>query len=91
MEEILHIFDFLNGKPRLDLYMDSYLPILNYSLHKNDPSEFKEYYIYAEEDMPHNRPRLRGRSVVTSAFVDASHGANKVTRISKSGYFLFIN
>ena len=29
--------------------------------------------------------------MVTSAFVDASHGAKKVTRISHSGYVLFIN
>ena len=36
-------------------------------------------------------PRPRGRSVVKSAFVDASHGENKVTRISHSGYVMFIN
>ena len=41
--------------------------------------------------MPHKMPRLRGRSVVTSSFDDASHGANKVTRISHSGYVLFMN
>ena len=36
-------------------------------------------------------PILRGRSVVTPAFVDASHRENKVTRRSHSGYVLFIN
>ena len=36
-------------------------------------------------------PIPRGRSVVTSASVDASHGAKKVTRRSHSGYVLFIN
>ena len=41
--------------------------------------------------MPHKIPRPRGRSVVTSAFVDASHIENKVTRRSHSGYVLFIN
>ena len=41
--------------------------------------------------MPHNIPRSRGRSVVTTAYVDASHGSNKVTRISHSGYILFVN
>ena len=38
--------------------------------------------------MPHKMPIPRGRSAVASAFVDASHGANKVTRISNSGYVL---
>ena len=91
IEEILHIFAFLYGKPRLTLYMDPAFPRLNYSVHKNDPSEFKEYYIDAEENMPHNMPRPRGRSVLTSEFVDTSHGANKVTRRSHSCYVLFIN
>ena len=36
MGEILHIFAFLDGKPRLILYMDPDLPRLNYSMHKND-------------------------------------------------------
>ena len=41
--------------------------------------------------MPHNMPRPRGVSVITTAYVDASHGANKVTRLSQSGYILFVN
>ena len=34
MGDILHIFAFLDGKPRLTLYMDPALPRLNYSVHK---------------------------------------------------------
>ena len=40
-EEILNIFALLDGKPRLTLYMDPDLPRLDYSVHKNDPSELK--------------------------------------------------
>ena len=36
-------------------------------------------------------PRPRGQSVTTSAYVDSSHGANKVTRRSHTGYVLFVN
>ena len=71
--------------------MDPALPRLNYSGHKNYPSQFKEYYRDAEEDMPYKIPRPRVISVVTSAFVEASHGANMVIRRSHSGYVLFIN
>ena len=35
MEEILHIFSFLDGKPRLTLYMDPALQRLNYSVHNH--------------------------------------------------------
>ena len=41
MEDILSIFAFLDGKPRLTLYMDPAFPRLNYSEHQYDPSEFK--------------------------------------------------
>ena len=44
MVGILHIFAFLDGKPILTLYMVLDLQRLNYSVQKNDPSEFKEYY-----------------------------------------------
>ena len=37
MGYILYIFDFLDGKPRLTLYMYPALPRLNYSVHKNYP------------------------------------------------------
>ena len=41
--------------------------------------------------MPNKISRPRGISVVTSAFVDAYHGANKVIRISHSSYVLFVS
>ena len=41
--------------------------------------------------MPHRMPRPRGVAVRTTAFVDSSHGANKVTRRSHSRHILFVN
>jgi hypothetical protein len=87
----LHIFAFLKKKPKLTLYMDPSLPRMDYSLFQTDPEEFKEYYRDAEEEMPHRMPRPRGMAVVTTAFVDSSHGSNKVTRRSHSGHILFVD
>jgi len=56
-----------------------------------DASTFKEYYRGAEEEMPHRMPRPRGVAVRTIAYVDSSHGANKVTRRSHSGHLFFVN
>jgi hypothetical protein len=53
--------------------------------------DFKEIYRDAEEEMPHMMPKARGQPVSTTLFVDASHGANKKTRRSHTGYILFIN
>ena len=36
-------------------------------------------------------PEPLGRGMVTTAYVDASHAANKITRRSHTGYVLFVN
>ena len=91
MEQVLHIFGYLDKHPKLTLYMDPEEPSLDYKIFTTDASEFKEYYRGAQEEMPHRMPRPRGMAVRTTAFVDSSHGANKVTRRSHSGHILFVN
>ena len=91
MIEALRIFAFLEKNPKLSLYMDPQPPNLDYSLFSDDVEEFKEYYRDAKEEMPHRMPKSRGVPVVTTAFVDSSHGANRVTRKSHSGHILFVN
>ena len=91
MRQALHMIAFLDKKPKLTLYMDPDLPALDYTLFDTNAEEFKEYYRDAEELMPHKMPMPRGRPVVTTAFVDASHAANKKTRRSHSGHVIFVN
>ena len=91
MEEILHIFAYLKKKPKITLYFDPTIPNLDYSIFKTAPDDFKEYYRDAKEELPHNMPKPRGRSVTTTAYVDASHAANKKTRRSHTGYIIFVN
>jgi hypothetical protein len=57
--------------------------------HKN--AEWKEFYGDVTEELPPNSmPEPRGRSVTISAFVDANHAGNVITRRSLSGIFLFV-
>ena len=65
--------------------------MLDYSIFKANSEEFKEQYHDAVEELPYRMPPPRGRSVVTTGFVDASHAANKKTRRSHTGYVLFVN
>jgi hypothetical protein len=87
----MHIFSFLKKKPKLSIYMDPSLPIIEYGDFRTKKEGFAEYYQGAEEPMPHDMPRTRGRPVVTTEFVDASHAANKKTRRSHTGFLLFLN
>ena len=58
---------------------------------RSTAEEFKVLYRDAKEQMPSRMPKPRGLEVETSAFVDASHAANKKTRRSHTGYLIFVN
>ena len=91
LNQAIRIFAFLEKKPKMTLYMDPRPLNIDLSPFIMDTDEFKEYYRTAKEELPHDMPQPRGNSVTTSAFSDSSHGANKVTRRSHTGYILFVN
>jgi hypothetical protein len=55
------------------------------------PTGWKEFYGDVHKELPPNMPEPRGHSVTTSAFVDANHAGNVITRHSHSGIFLFVH
>jgi hypothetical protein len=77
--QVMHIFSFLKKKPKLSIYMDPSLPIIEYGDFRTKKEDFAGHYRGAEEPMSDDMPRPRGRPVVTTEFVDASHAANKKT------------
>ena len=91
MEQLLHIFAFIKRKPKLSLYFDHAYPRIDESSFNHNIEPFKEHYRDAEDEEPFNQPQPRGRSVIMTAYVDASHAANKVTRRSHSGFVIFLN
>ena len=90
-EQLLHIFAFLKKHPKLTLYMSSELPRIDYGEFRTRKADFAEIYRDAEEPLPHKMPSPRGRTMTMTAFVDASHAANKLTRRSHTGYVIFLN
>ena len=91
MNELLHIFAYLKKKPKLTIYMNPQQPMISINTFKVDPTSFHEMYRDATEELPFNAPIPRGQSVMMTAFVDSSHGSNKVTRRSHTGYIIFVN
>jgi hypothetical protein len=91
LEQILQIFTYLKHKPKITLYFDPSLPRIDMNTFETNTDDFKEQYRDAEDELPPRMPKPRGRNVTITAFVDASHAANKVTRRSHTGYILFIN
>jgi hypothetical protein len=90
LEAIYHVFAHL--KRHLDmgrLAYDSKCPDIDERFFHHN-AEWKEFYGDITEELPPNMPEPRGRSVIISAFVDANHAGNVITRRSHSGIFVFV-
>ena len=51
---------------------------------------WEDFYGKIDEEMPPNMPEPLGRPVALSAWVDADHAGNLVTRRSQTGFFIFV-
>ena len=71
------------------LAFDPKAPDIN-EQHFYNNADWKEFYGNVEEELPPNMPELRGHLVSISAFVDANHAGNVVTRRSHSGILIFV-
>ena len=92
LERLAHIFSFLKKNPKLTLYFGPALPRIDPNTFVGNTSEdFKEFYRDTKEEIPERIPKPLGRAITITAFVDASHAANKVNRRSHTGYIIFIN
>ena len=56
----------------------------------NSKADWMDFYGDVEEELPPNMPTPRGKAVTISAFVDANHAGNVVTRRSHSGILIFV-
>jgi hypothetical protein len=64
--QVMHIFAFLRKKPKLSICIDPSLPNVDYGDFRTKREDFAEQYRGAEEQMPHDMPRPRGRPVTTT-------------------------
>ena len=87
----MHIFAYLKRNPKLSLYFDPQLPNIPDNVFNVETESFKEHYRDAKDELPYNMPKPLGRSVTITAYVDASHASNKVTRRSQTGFVIFVN
>ena len=93
MNQVMRIFAYLKKKDKWSLYMDFRPWEVKDNQERSNVEDFKLIYRDAKEEFPHQSrmPEPRGMSVETTAYVDASHAANKKTRRSHTGYLIFVN
>jgi hypothetical protein len=90
LEAAYHIFAYLKKHPDMGkLAFDSHPPKIDESFFYAN-ADWKDFYGDVTEELPPNMPEPRGHPVIISAFVDANHAGNVVTRRSHTGIFIFV-
>lgn len=56
----------------------------------NDGADWADFYGEVEEELPPKIPKPRGNAIKVSAFVDANHAGNVVTRRSHTGIIIYV-
>jgi hypothetical protein len=90
LEALYHVF--ANMKRHLDIdcvAFDPKTPVVDESVFNNS-TDWKEFYGEVQKELPPKMPKPQGQRVTISAFVDANHAGNKVTRCSHTGIIIYV-
>jgi hypothetical protein len=90
LEALYHVFAYM--KSHLDIgcvAFDPKTPVVDESAFNNG-ADWKEFYGEVQEELPPKMPKLQGQRVTISAFVDANHAGNEVTRHLHTGIIIYV-
>ena len=91
MKAMVNIFGCLQSHSKGQIIIDTNEPPVRSQALKNTSYNWSEFYPDACEDIPHDMPQSRGDLATLTAFVDADHARDKVTRRSVTGVILLMN
>ena len=90
LEALYHVFSYLkNHQDMGKLVYDAGEPVIDENVF-NNKADWTDFYGQVEEELPPNMPEPLGKAVSISAFVDANHAGNVVTRRSHTGIIIFV-
>ena len=89
LNELYPIFAYLEKAGARCLLVDPARP--TYSVEFCDGGAWEEFYEVEPETTPADMPKARGKSVVMTCWVDASHASQRVTMRSHTGIFITLN
>ncbi len=72
------------------MVFDDTLPIIDETIFQQNP-DWTEFYHDAQEKIPLNAPKPRGKPINMYCFCDSDHAGDRVTRRSHTGIILFLN
>ena len=90
--QALNIFKYLYQRKNNELYFyPAYNNAKDPALAQARTEVLKEIYPDAVEDLPPNSTPPQGNPVEVNCFIDSDHAGETVTRISQTGYLLYLN
>ena len=89
LEEVFHIYSYLNCKHNSRKVFDPTYPEIDMSNFKE--CDWKSFYGDCKEAIPSNAPLPRGKEIDLRLFVDSDHAGDLRTRHSRTGFFIFMN
>lgn len=89
LDALLHVFAYLEKKHNSRLVFDPSYPEIKHDDFKQ--CDWKHFYGEAKEAIPPNAPPARGKDVDLRMFVDSDHANDKLTRRSRTGFFIYLN
>ena len=81
---------YLKRKHNARLFFDPKYPDIDFDTF-DDGADWKTFYGDVTEAIPPNAPDPRGKAVDLCMWVDSDHAGDKMTRRSRTGYFIFLN
>ena len=97
LHQALHVFKYLKDHERSKCVFDpTYVDINNDHLPREERSAtkakyMKEIYPDAVEDKRTNAPSPKRKGLQITCFIDADHGGDQVTRMSRTGILIYVN
>ena len=89
LEAVYHIYSYLKSHERSTMVFDDAL--VTYSQAYFPTFHWTDFYGNVTDAIPSNSPEPRGNPVQMTAFVDANHARNQVTRRSHSVILVYCN
>jgi hypothetical protein len=89
LEAVYHVFAYLKQHLNSTIVFDERWPVIEEESFLQ--VDWGDFYGDQKEEMPPKMPKVRGKSVRISCFVDADHAGNVVTRRSHTGIIMFVN
>ena len=89
LEQLYHIFAYLKMNHNSEMVFDPSDPDIDPELFKRQDWEATEFG-ELEEELPANCPEARGFGFIMTAYVDADHASDTITRRSRTGFIVYV-